>query len=531
MPLSFEPARRSPVQAKIRSSLVALDVGDFNQDGQLDVVILNSPFSQPISKLEVQFGDGKGQLLDGKVTPLNLKLVQPEITKVSDFNQDGSLDLLISGSVFEQDLSGNVVSTYKSSVKTVLFLGDKAGGFTLSPQLQRNRSSSEINIDVLAIADFNNDGNLDLIGRGDQSEGSLWLGDASGRFQNAGSLSTLLGAPIANVEFAIAGDLNQDGLVDLIVNQPIGMFDKTVNQSVFLNAGVVNGVQKFVQRSTILTIRNEALYGAELGDFNQDGQPDILTYDRVFWGDGSGLFSQPQRYGFAGSLFSTIDLNQDGILDIAAQRQFLRPGGRSADFGVAVLLGDGKGGFGIPTQYPIAEWSRGATPFQGAAAGDFNRDGKPDLVMTVSADRQVAVLLNQGQGQSAIVIRNNTLNASAVAGRLRLNLGKKQFTIGQEKSPVLGISRVTGTPSSDRIVGNNQQNVLYGSDGNDVLSGLGGDDLLIGGTGRDRLTGGAGDDRFMMGKYQPELYYQSFSIAPDDDPKTPYRTHLTSLRL
>lgn len=80
------------------------------------------------------------------------------------------------------------------------------------------------------------------------------------------------------------------------------------------------------------------------------------------------------------------DFNGDGNPDIAV-----------ADFSnaqVIVLLGNGKGGFTADTNGPFAV---GANP-TAVAAGDFNGDGKPDIVVTNIHDNTVSVLLGDGIG-------------------------------------------------------------------------------------------------------------------------------------
>src|SRR5215216_3718763 len=71
-----------------------------------------------------------------------------------------------------------------------------------------------------------------------------------------------------------------------------------------------------------------------------------------------------QRYPLLGKTHIGTDLNGDGRVDLA---------GAGANV-VSVMLGNGDGTFGAKTDFPTA-----ADP-QAVAAGDFNSDGKVDLV-------------------------------------------------------------------------------------------------------------------------------------------------------
>ena len=63
---------------------------------------------------------------------------------------------------------------------------------------------------------------------------------------------------------------------------------------------------------------------------------------------------------------------------------------------VAVLLNSGTGTFSGPTNYPIS------TSPHFVVAGDFNRDGKPDLATANESSNNVSILLNSGTGTFSV---------------------------------------------------------------------------------------------------------------------------------
>jgi len=88
-----------------------------------------------------------------------------------------------------------------------------------------------------------------------------------------------------------------------------------------------------------------------------------------------------QKYPLLGNTHIAADLNGNGKLDLA---------GAGANV-VSVMLGNGDGTFGAKTDFPVA-----ADP-QAVAAGDFNSDGKVDLVATLN-DAQLSLALLTGTG-------------------------------------------------------------------------------------------------------------------------------------
>jgi hypothetical protein len=80
----------------------------------------------------------------------------------------------------------------------------------------------------------------------------------------------------------------------------------------------------------------------------------------------------------------SADFNGDGKIDVA-----------TANYGsnnVAILLGNGTGGFGIASYYPVSKWPLGL------CKGDFNGDGKIDIATAGSGMNSVSVILGTGTG-------------------------------------------------------------------------------------------------------------------------------------
>jgi ABC-type phosphate transport system substrate-binding protein len=138
-------------------------------------------------------------------------------------------------------------------------------------------------------------------------------------------------------------------------------------------------------------------------DFNGDGHPDLAiahesnhrnTADiRILMNAGNGTFAAPVVYEIPPKPTSmvAVDLNRDGKEDLVVATQ----GGKQ----IAILLGRGDGTFA-----PAVKRSIGIGEKQELAVGDFNGDGKADLALTESyfqsghGNQEIAILLGNGEG-------------------------------------------------------------------------------------------------------------------------------------
>ena len=128
-----------------------------------------------------------------------------------------------------------------------------------------------------------------------------------------------------------------------------------------------------------------------VGEFNQDGDPDLAVAEESGRGPGAARRlrrrlhrpdRRPVRIPGRGVLSSVAvgDFNRDGDPDLVVAH---RSGNR-----VRVLLGGPGGSFAAATNFPT-----GTLPASVAVA-DFNADGKPDLATAHPTTDTVSVLLN-----------------------------------------------------------------------------------------------------------------------------------------
>jgi hypothetical protein len=130
----------------------------------------------------------------------------------------------------------------------------------------------------------------------------------------------------------------------------------------------------------------------EIADFNNDKFKDLAVTSEtdscvtILLGNDKGEFTEADNSPFyTGSIPNDIvirDFNKDGNMDLAFANHDRRY--------LTVLLGDGKGSF-APAPYSPFE-TAGLPHTHGIAAGDFNNDGRLDLVTDSWANDQVEVL-------------------------------------------------------------------------------------------------------------------------------------------
>ena len=210
---------------------------------------------------------------------LNLNAQQPAF---ADFNGDGIMDFVLAQGYNEQ-----------------VFLGKYNGTFTAGAVLGTAKTE-----EIFVTADFNQDGIADVATTSTGATSvSVYLGKGDGTFQ-----APLTTAVAAALQFRSA-DFNHDGLPDLIVSNS--------GAATVLLLGNGNG-----------TFRSQSLanvYGfSAIIDANNDGNPDLLIQPAdgavaVYLNDGQGNFKESPvtQTGESYVAASVGDFNNDGIPDVA----------------------------------------------------------------------------------------------------------------------------------------------------------------------------------------------------------------------
>ncbi len=342
-------------------------------------------FSTPLSVLAVPYrllgGSGRISTLLALVsTALLLSLPQ---SNAADCNGNDIDDLDDIASSFSDDCNGDAIPD-ECDVNPLTF--ELEGSPLAVPRFPL----------AVATADFNRDGELDIVVGSQATDGTSIL-------------SVLLRDPVdavfsSAVEYdagtklsALAvADLTDDGAADVV----------SVNETqllLFEN----DGTGTFADGVAVIVGETAAAIVA--GDLSGDGLPDLIVTHSAAGsvsvlenqGSGSFLAPQPHAVGEFPSSVLAADLNGDGDVDLAV--------GNRNSATVSVLLSQGDGNLASSVDYPAGV----VRPF-GIVASDFDGDGSIDLAL--GSGSAVAVLTNAGDGSfGAPSIVNYSGTASAIA--------------------------------------------------------------------------------------------------------------------
>ncbi len=232
----------------------------------------------------------------------------------------------------------------------------------------------------VAIGDINKDGKLDLVTAHSGKQLNTLLGSGTGTFAPDKSVATN-GIPVGQVAL---GNLNSGGFLDAVL--PGSDSDKVV---VVLNVGAAGS-------PLVDGLSAPNPIGLALGDFNGDGKLDVVTANgsdnniSLLKGDGAGSFGIATLFPTGANTYPVFiavgDFNGDGKLDVVTAN--------SVGNSVGMLLGNGAGSFGAATAYSLG----GGHAPHALAVGDFNGDGKLDIVTANEDTDNISLLLGNGNG-------------------------------------------------------------------------------------------------------------------------------------
>ena len=270
------------VQGVITPHLVDLD-----EDGDLDLV-LDSQGDDGIV-LSMLRNDGTG-VFGASETLMSGS--SPTVSSLVDFDGDGHYDLF--AVVIDDD------------TEQAFYLGDGTGGFTQSQGYSVNSFGG-----VPSFADFNHDGFVDffLTDLFETGIGTIKVifGDENASYGTQATLPI----PLGMAGLAV-GDINNDGNLDLLAFN---------SEEAVLHVRLGNGAGLFSLADDIAV--DDFVTSSSLADLNGDGNLDLFLPERgsnqieVFLGDGAGNFVLDETYSMTEPGVSMPgDFDNDGDIDV-----------------------------------------------------------------------------------------------------------------------------------------------------------------------------------------------------------------------
>jgi hypothetical protein len=338
----------------------------------------------------------------------------------SDFNGDGKPDLVVANQCPQGSCTTGAVA---------VLLGNGDGTF----QAAQSYSTGGYEAYAVAVGDVNNDGKADLIvANGCQSATKcgngvvgVLLGNGDGTFQCAQSYSS---GGIVATSVAIA-DVNKDGRADLIVTNQC-MDGTCASGGVSVLLGKANGT---FQAAQSYATGGLTAVSVAVGIFNGDKKIDLVVANQcqssgncngnlgVLMGNGNGTFQAAQTYssgGYTVASVATGDFNGDGKPDLVVSNQ-CQASRNCANGSVGVLLGNGDGTFGSTQNY-----ASGGNNAAAVVASDLNGDGHTDLVVA----NQCQAVGNCGVGSVSVLLGNG--NGTFLPAQNYISDGVFAYSVG-----------------------------------------------------------------------------------------------------
>jgi len=375
----------APVEFSTGQGPVGMVIADFTGDGNPDVITANVS----ASSISILRHNGLIGQQAGFLPPIDFNTTnRAEKVAAGDLDGDTVLDVVA---------GGQTGVGFAASLAVLINLGD--GDFA-APVVYDAAPDSFAGSPAVALADLENDGDIDLIGGGVYENGSVVNGavtirrnDGTGSF---GSAEIILFADFTSQPKELTtGFLNNDSFPDIVAAVPSG---RAIEGFVAVNS---NGSGGF--NGPVYYEASQQTFDVAIVDLDKDGDGDVVTLANssaaltIHENLGDGSFPVLTRYEVA-SLSdavqsadvdndSDIDIVVNGELDIASNDPLLK-----------ILKNNGDGTFASAIDYTPAR------NFADMKLRDINGDGFVDLIFAPDGNFpsfHMGTALNNGNGTFA----------------------------------------------------------------------------------------------------------------------------------
>jgi Ca2+-binding RTX toxin-like protein len=407
------------------------------------------------------------------------------VSSAGDVNGDGIDDLLVgavaAGSQNAYTGEAYVVFGHSGSFSPTLNVSGLNGSNGFAIKGQANYDG--VGYSVASAGDINGDGYADLIvgapysdqpgkdagsayvvfGHGGSFSSTLSLAGLNGT--NGFKIEGLQAGDYTGLSVSSAGDVNGDGIDDLIIGAPDA--GSQYDGAAYILFGSTNGFSASVDLQNLNAEQGFWVFGSQSGD-------------------STGL-----------SVSAAGDIDGDGYADLLIGSPFADPHGKSSG-SVEIIYGADLLGMGKATaKADVLTGTSGPDTLRGfggddtligLAADDILNGGTGNDLMKGGSGNDTYFVDSAGdtideEGNSDT---GDTVNASVSVDLVTLGGGKIENAI------------LSGTGALD-VLGNAKDNHLTGNAAANILNGGDGADVIVGGGGSDKIDAGAQDDSIVIG--------------------------------
>jgi hypothetical protein len=386
----------APVEFATGQGPAGIVIADFTGDGKPDVVTANYGGSS----ISILRHNGLIGQQAGFLPPVTFNAINhAEKIAACDVSGDGILDVVV----------GEVVSIGPTATLAVMI--NTGNGNFAPPVIYDAAPGGRFGSSAVALADLDNDGDLDLIGGGLYSSGSIDNGAVTIRRNNGnstfGSAEIILFANpnyVSNPKELTTGDINSDGFADIVAAVPSG---RAIEGFVTVTS---NGSGGF--NAPVYYEASQQTFDVAIVDLDNDGNADVITVANssaavtVHENVGNGSFPVLTRYEVASlsDAVESADIDNDGDIDIVVNGE-LDIG--SNDPLLKILKNNGNGTFAPAVDYTPAR------NFADMKLRDINGDGFVDLIFAPDGNYppyHFGTALNNGNGTFAPTVVTNVFS-------------------------------------------------------------------------------------------------------------------------
>ncbi|MBV8807577.1 MAG: CRTAC1 family protein, partial [Acidobacteriaceae bacterium] len=366
------------------------NAADYNNDGFTDILITT------IGRDLLYRNNGNGTFTEiSKAAGLRQNVAWHTGSAFGDFDGDGNLDLFITGYVDLQALS-----------------------FDREPPVCENFGQHTFC------------GPIGLKG----GTSVLYHNNGDGTFTDVSKASGIAKAPPAHGFTVVTGDFNSDGKLDIFVTN-----DSDPNY-LFLNQGDGTFKEAALDRGVAFNAdgRAQSNMGVAVGEYGNTGRTDVLTttfnkdYFPLFRPDKTGIYEEVSSSTGLATLTSKYlgwacglaDFDNSGRRDFWTANGHVYPTDKDYNEPITIFRSiDDK--TSLTYSYPVVP----NNSYRGGASGDFNNDGKMDLIVLPIAGTPVLLRNDTAEDNAwvGLTLRGTRSNRDAIGAVVTLEAcGEKQ---------------------------------------------------------------------------------------------------------